>query len=102
MTKYKKKMQVKVRAYITPKLELRLGYFDNYEYVYEDIYDYVPPDERRSIGNLMTSEDEYVVTYVTMEAQDLCEVYDKLSIQYSEECKRLNDECEELHNKLQE
>ena len=98
----KEKLQVMVHVIATPKLELRLGYFEQYEYVYEDIYDYVEPSERREIGSLLTEEDNEAVAYVKIDTKTLCEIYDKLSIQYAEECRRLNDECDELHKQLEE
>lgn len=89
-----------VKAVATPRLEIRFGYWDIYPYVYEDIHDYISPGERREIGSLLDEQDSEAITYVKIDTGELCEIYDMLSEQYATECKRLNDECDELQEEL--
>jgi hypothetical protein len=91
--------QVMVRVAATPKLEIRLGYFDIYPYVYEDIYEFVKPSDRREMGALLDEECCEAIAYVKLDTKTLCEIYDRLSIQFAEECKRLNKECDELSSR---
>jgi hypothetical protein len=97
-----KKIQVAVRVLATPKLEIRFGYFMQYEYVYEDIYEYLDPKERRELGSMLSEEVPEFIAYVRIESKKLCEIYDKLALQYAEECARLNNECEELSSLVKE
>lgn len=96
-----KKLQVKVKVLATPKLEIRFGYSDIYEYIYEDIYDYISPNERRDMGSLLDEENPEAITWVKIDTNDLCEIYDRLSEQYATECNRLNKECEELFTEME-
>jgi len=95
----KSKEYIRVRMVPTPQIEYRFAYWDIYPYVYTNISDIIPEDDKRDLENLFQEsllefpeqENFELDVVVKVKTESLIKIQDRLNIELSKECSRLSE-----------